>query len=149
MAYALREGLQLQAEERAQAQTARLGRADQEADIPAGWLALIKAGLLDEADLESAMAKMTQKELDEDRAKTVPDWLRALDMDVAVEDSASGTEAEDALAEYEIPDWLRALKVADVEEIAPIREEKAPADDEINSWPLVPSDDDKTPAAED
>jgi tetratricopeptide (TPR) repeat protein len=63
-----------------------------EAEIPASLLALVAAGLLDEADLESAMAEMSEEELATQRAEESPQWLSEL-----VEEEAPATaEAEPA-----------------------------------------------------
>ena len=49
-----------------------------EGAVPASLLALVEAGLLDEADLDSAMAEMSAEELEAQRAEEVPEWLSEL-----------------------------------------------------------------------
>ncbi|MGD9315565.1 MAG: tetratricopeptide repeat protein [Anaerolineae bacterium] len=49
-----------------------------EGEVPASLQALVAAGLLDEADLDSAMADMSTDDLEAQRAEDVPDWLHDL-----------------------------------------------------------------------
>jgi tetratricopeptide (TPR) repeat protein len=46
--------------------------------IPASLVALVEAGLLDEADIESAMAEMSAEEIEAQRAEDVPAWLQEM-----------------------------------------------------------------------
>lgn len=92
--------------------------------VPASLLALVEAGLLDEADLESAMAEMSAEELEAQRAEEVPSWLQDL---VGEEPVLAGEEAEPA-EEIPSPAWetLAEDVVAQVEE-APIAPEGVPS----------------------
>jgi tetratricopeptide (TPR) repeat protein len=47
-------------------------------EIPASLLALVEAGLLDEADIESAMAEMSAEDIEAQRAEEVPTWLQEM-----------------------------------------------------------------------
>jgi tetratricopeptide (TPR) repeat protein len=49
-----------------------------EAEVPASLQALVDAGLLDEADLDSAIADMSTDDLEAQRSEDVPDWLQDL-----------------------------------------------------------------------
>ncbi len=64
--------------------------AGRETEVPASLLALVEAGLLDEADLESAMAEMSEEDLAEQRAEEIPQWLSEL----VGEEAPSAAEAE-------------------------------------------------------
>ena len=119
--------------------------AEAEAEIPDSLKALAAAGLLDEADLESAMAEMSPEELEAQKAEAVPDWLQdlmAVEEGVApeaaeapappVEEAAvveevvvEEIEAPPAEAEAEVPAWLRESEPA-AEEGAVVEEAPAP-----------------------
>ncbi|MGD2206209.1 MAG: tetratricopeptide repeat protein, partial [Anaerolineae bacterium] len=47
-------------------------------DIPQSLQALIDAGMMDESDLETALAEMSPEELEAQRAEAVPEWLQEL-----------------------------------------------------------------------
>ncbi|NIP97442.1 MAG: hypothetical protein GWO24_30015, partial [Akkermansiaceae bacterium] len=67
----------------------------QEGAVPASLLALVAAGLLDESDLESAMAEMSDEDLESQREEDVPGWLSEL----VEEDEQAVAEAVPAAAE--------------------------------------------------
>ena len=63
--------------------------------VPASLQALVAAGLLDEADIESAMAEMSEDELAAQMAEDVPDWLKELveeEEPTAMESAAEAVE---------------------------------------------------------
>ncbi|MGD9374390.1 MAG: tetratricopeptide repeat protein, partial [Anaerolineae bacterium] len=106
-----------------------------EEEVPDSLQALIDAGILDEADLEEAMAGMTAEDLDAQRAEEVPDWLQELtgvegagaaaveeapveEAEAAAEVGAVGEAAEELGGEpveveeepaEGVPDWLKEL----------------------------------------
>ncbi len=87
----LRDLDELEVEEVAGPPTAMDARdVGRETEIPASLLALVAAGLLDEADLESAMAEMSEEDLAAQRAEEIPHWLSEL----VGEEAPSAAEAE-------------------------------------------------------
>jgi tetratricopeptide (TPR) repeat protein len=119
-----------------------------EVEVPASLTALVDAGLLDEADLESAMADLSEEELASQRAEDVPIWLQELIGEAAEPASEEAAVKEpipaaqeppsgegDLLPAEETPAWLRDLtEPADEEEISPVAEppeEEPPAAEEV------------------
>jgi tetratricopeptide (TPR) repeat protein len=93
--------------------------------VPESLEALMEAGILDEADLESAMAQMTEEELEAQREEEIPEWLRELSTEEEV--SAEETPAEEVAPPVEevVPE-IQAAKDAEevIEEAAPAAEEE-------------------------
>jgi tetratricopeptide (TPR) repeat protein len=77
--------------------------------VPPSMRALVQAGILDDADVEAAMAQMTPEEIQQQRDEEVPDWLQALLSERAAASGEPGAVVATALAAEEIPDWLRDL----------------------------------------
>jgi tetratricopeptide (TPR) repeat protein len=126
------------------------------AEVPESLRALVEAGILDEADLETAMAEMSAEDLEAQREEAVPDWLQELmgeeaaapeeelaaEEEPVAEEEAEAEPVAEAPAEIsgepsgeepapaeEIPDWLRELgePVAAAEiETAEMPEEEIP-----------------------
>jgi tetratricopeptide (TPR) repeat protein len=108
------------------------------AKVPESLRALVEAGILDEADLESTMAEMSPEELEAQRAEGVPEWLRELvpekapaeaeevtppEAEIPVEEAPSAEEEAEAIEE--IPEWLKELvpeEAPPVAEAEPIEE---------------------------
>jgi tetratricopeptide (TPR) repeat protein len=86
----------------------RVVRASQ---VPASLQALVAAGLLDEADIESAMAEMSEDELAAQMAEDVPDWLK----DLVEEEEPTAIESAAEAAE---PAGVQPVKEVLVEEFA-------------------------------
>ena len=88
-----------------------------EGAVPESLLALVAAGLLDESDLESAMAEMSDEDLASQRAEDIPEWLSEL----VEEDAPAAAEAEPAAGEpplQEIPTpVLEMVDIPGVEEL--------------------------------
>jgi tetratricopeptide (TPR) repeat protein len=93
-----------------------------EAEIPGSLLALVAAGILSRADLESALEEMSPEELEAQQAESVPDWLQDL-IGEETPPVAAGLIAA-GLGE-EVPDWVRALEEAEEEELPPVVAEAA------------------------
>jgi tetratricopeptide (TPR) repeat protein len=104
-----------------------------EAEVPASLTALVDAGLLDEADLESAMAEMSDDELESQRAEDIPLWLQELigEAEEPATEPAAGKEAApvteelpsregDLLPAEETPAWLRELTEPAAKEEEPV-----------------------------
>jgi len=101
-----------------------------EPEVPASLQALVVAGILDEADLETAMAEMTPEDLEAQRAEETPAWLTELMVD-------EEPVAEEAPVEEEVPAWLKELEAGAVEEeaaAAPPVTEEAPVEEEVPAW---------------
>ena len=98
--------------------------------IPASLLALVEAGLLDEADIESAMAEMSADEIEAQRAEDVPEWLQ----EMVVEEPAAAEQMVEPAVEIEAPeDEIPAFEEAPLMEEAlveemPSFEEEAPVE---------------------
>ncbi len=118
-------------------------------EVPESLKGLVAAGLLDEADLESAMKEMSAEELEAQRAEAVPDWLRELmgekppapmvtePVEELLEaERAAPPEIEEAAPPEaeELPAWLAELQEVE-EEALPVAEEAAPAEaEELPAW---------------
>jgi tetratricopeptide (TPR) repeat protein len=92
--------------------------------VPASLLALVEAGLLDEADLQAAMSEMSAEELEEQRTETVPAWLQELigeEMAPAAEVPAE--EQELPVEEVALP----AVEAVVIEAAPPVEEVPPPA----------------------
>jgi tetratricopeptide (TPR) repeat protein len=100
----------------------------------------VEVGVLDEADLESTMAQMTEEELEAQRRGELPDWLQELlveeeapsvevvtptvepgaaeqvDEPVVAEALEGVPQAEAAREEEDLPEWLREAVEVDLEE---------------------------------
>ena len=106
-----------EAEEEAAAAEPPVAEPGEEQAVPESLRALVEAGLLDEADLDSAMAEMSAEELASQRTEEVPSWLREL------------VESETAAA-------AEAPAEAEVEpEPEPAAEEPEPAIEEVVEEP--------------
>jgi tetratricopeptide (TPR) repeat protein len=99
------------------------------AEVPESLRALVEAGILDESDLEAAMAEMLPKDVEAQRAETVPDWLQDLiGAEAAPVEEATPPPVPETLAE-ETPSFEEeVLPVAEVtvEETLVVEEEIAP-----------------------
>ena len=86
--------------------------------IPASLLALVEAGLLDEADIDSAMAEMSADEIEAQRAEDVPEWLQ----DMVGEEPAAAEQMVEPAVEIEAPEeGIPAVeKAPPVEEVPPV-----------------------------
>ena len=130
-----------EAEEIAPATVAEVpGEEIPKAEIPASLLALVEAGILDEADLSVAMAEMSPEDLEAQRAEEVPAWLQEL---VGAEEAMIATQAmpvaeaepvaeEPAPGEEEqaLEEELIAAQAVPVAEAEPVVEEPAPGEEE-------------------
>ena len=98
-------------------------------EVPESLRALVAAGLLDEADLESAMKEMPVEQLEAQRAEEIPDWLRELMEEKAPAPTPVVTEPVE-----ELPAWLAELEELK-EEALPTAEEAAPPEaEELPAW---------------
>ncbi len=106
--------------------------------VPASLQALVDAGLLDEADLDTAIAEMSDEDLEAQRAQEVPVWLQELmDEEPPLAEDLPASEAEESWmveipaeeATAEVPAWLRELEEPEVEEAVPL-EVEGPAAEE-------------------
>ena len=91
--------------------------------VPESLRALVEAGILDESDLATAMAEMSEEDLEAQRAEAVPEWLRDLMGEEApVSDLAPAAALEEETIEppqeEELPDWLREWEEAEEEVVA-------------------------------
>jgi tetratricopeptide (TPR) repeat protein len=112
-------------------------------EVPESLRALVEAGILDEADLEAAIAEMSAEDLASQQAEAVPDWLQDLMVEgaptaeevlpppVAEALPEAGPAPQAAVPDEEVPAWLREFQEPEVE--AASREQKS-ADEEIPEW---------------
>jgi tetratricopeptide (TPR) repeat protein len=127
-----------------------VGEAPEEAgkpEIPDSMRALVDAGILSEADLESAMAEMTPEQLEAQQGEETPDWLKDLAGEEAAPPVAAVLEEEVTLAEEappaeEMPDWLRDLGIPEAEEVA------VPPMVEVPAEEALPAEEEALPLAE-
>ncbi len=126
--------------------------------VPTSLLALVEAGLLDEADLDSALAEMSEEELAAQRVEDTPAWLQELIGEAAApaaeeaalkEAAPAGEEPpsaeEDLLPVEEAPAWLRELAEPLGEEVG---EPAAVTPKEEAPLPIVEPMEEELPAAE-
>ncbi len=119
-------------------------------EVPASLLALVAAGILDESDLDAAMAEMSEEEVEAQRAEEVPEWLRdlvgeegpavgvalapALDEEAPVPPAEEPVLGEEVVFEEEeveeLAAWLQELEPAAAETTAEARQEEAAAEEE-------------------
>ena len=111
-----------------------------EGAIPESLRALVAAGLLDESDLESAMAEMSDEELESQRAEEIPEWLSELveeDMPAAAEPEPAAGEPllqEIATPVLEVRDLESPIEeaVAEIIEPEPEPEALAPVEEAVD-----------------
>jgi len=96
-----------------------------EAQVPASLRALVAAGLLDEADLESAMAEMSDEELAAQQVEEIPQWLSELVEEEAPSGAKAGTVPsvpflqEIAIPVTEMPAEEPLVEEAELEAVEP------------------------------
>jgi tetratricopeptide (TPR) repeat protein len=118
-----------------------------EVEMPASLSALVDAGLLDEADLETAIAEMSAEDLASQQAEDIPIWLQELIGEAAEPASEEAALKEavptaeepsfregDLLPAEETPAWLRELTEpadkVEVPSVAALPEEAEAAEEE-------------------
>jgi tetratricopeptide (TPR) repeat protein len=129
------------------AEAAAKEAAPRDTEVPESLQALVEAGILDEADLELAMAEMTPEELAAQQAEEIPDWLKDLMEEAEAEGIVPaavemaeevGVSGEEAAPEEEIPAWLREVEEPVAKEVAPEKVEapveEAVPEEEIPAW---------------
>jgi tetratricopeptide (TPR) repeat protein len=119
----------------------RMEEVEPVAEVPESLRALVEAGILDQSDLEAAMAEMSPEEAETQRAEAVPDWLQDLIGAEAapVEEATPPPVAEEEIAPPPMEEPAEAeLPVETIAEpVTEAAEEEAPvAEDEIAPPPV-------------